>query len=409
MKIVRLALSTLVCFCALAQDRVPKVIVLPASSVDAAKEGSGLAFKEVPLRDKLTLARNATTPAFSSPEAQAVIDTALRTKEFKFALPPPDATVILTNDGEDIVVARGRFQQQTEGITNYVLWNEPASESLLLQVPVDAVQTTASVVQLLSAIFEWDPRSRPNLAIAVAEPRCDGVEFLRGATSDNDFRQIVTTREEVSGAIYEGEAWLSITHRHGQGYPKEMVNFPERFPPLRSRVDHLSTAQLMTAIANPGRAQYTLSGTVPRATFLMHELFARPDFNGDDFRKLTSIPDSRPASPVPLVVSEAARAGIDGRVTDEILDYFRDRIAKTPGSATFEAPAYMSFLNTHQIAGYCEDGLNFLARRVAVRESLRYVGRFCHTRAALEAVSGVGDEYSKDRAVAMAQIRKALE
>ena len=405
-RFVRVLLCSAVCLCAFAQQRLPNVTLLRLSSLDAAKDGGGPAAKEVPLREKLTLARAATTSAFSSQEAEAVIETALRTNELKFALPRPESTAILTHAGEDIVIASGRFEDQPQGITNYILWNEPASESLLLRVPPDAIRTADGVQRLLSAILDWDPKIRANLTIAFAEPRRDGIEFLRASTTDNDFRQYPTIKDGISSAIDGTDAWLSITYRHSRAYPPEMVNFPERFPPLRVRVEHWSTSQLIAAIDNPGRARYMVSGAVARASFLMQELFTRPDFSGDDFRKLTSIVISRGAAKaVPLAIEEAMRAGVDERYAPEIIDYFRHRISQGPGAASFVAPSYMRFLNTRAINGYCDDAVQFLESRAAITESLRYIGHFCHTRRAFEAVSSLEDPiYSKDRAIALAQI-----
>ena len=53
--------------------------------------------------------------------------------------------------------------------------------------------------------------------------RSDGVEFFRGSTRDNVFRQFNTNLEEISGMIKGASAWLSISYRHSGGYPPEMV------------------------------------------------------------------------------------------------------------------------------------------------------------------------------------------
>jgi hypothetical protein len=374
--------------------------------------GGDISYKEVPLVEKLALARKATTPASSSMEARTVIETALKTTRFTFTLPPPDSSAILTHAGEDIVIARGQFPDAPEGIRSYVLWNEPASESLLLEVAAQELRTRESVQRLLTRVFEWDPHGRLSLALAVASPRSDGVEFLRGSTRDNVFRQFNTNLEEISGMINGADAWLSISYRHGAGYPPEMVNFPERFPPLRARITQWNKTELMTAIENPGRARFMVAGDIARTRMLMLALFARADFDHNDFRKLMAVVvNTGMADLVPFAVRTAVQARVDGRYTSEIMGYFRDRFAKHPSAMTFQAPVYMNFLKQQGMDGYCEDAVHFLVTAVAIGESLRYAGKFCHTREAYEAVLNLMEEpiHSKDRMLALDEIGKSLQ
>src|ERR1700748_1141486 len=96
------------CLSAFAQQSVPRVSSLPPSVVGSG--GGGIAYEEVPLVEKVALARKATTSTSCSEEARAIIETALKTTRFAFTLPPPDSCAILTHAGEDIVIARGQLQ-----------------------------------------------------------------------------------------------------------------------------------------------------------------------------------------------------------------------------------------------------------------------------------------------------------
>jgi hypothetical protein len=157
MRLLHSVLCLVVCLSAFAQDHPAPKVNDPRLGVHrVASLGEfayGVAYKDASVSEMLTLTRSATAPA-SSTEAKGVLAAAIQIPSFfTFALPAPDSTAVLTHAGEDILIARGRLKAGPAGITNFLLWNEPVSTSLLLEIPPKALQTPEGVEDLFSHAF----------------------------------------------------------------------------------------------------------------------------------------------------------------------------------------------------------------------------------------------------------------
>lgn len=133
------------------------VEITVASSIPAATSwlSGGPSFGEVPLGEKISLARAAAGPA--SFESREVLKTAVNSWQtyLRLDLQVPGASATLTRDGEDIAVASGELAPNASGFSHFLLWDEPVATSLLLQIPPSTLNNPAALETVLTDLFAW--------------------------------------------------------------------------------------------------------------------------------------------------------------------------------------------------------------------------------------------------------------
>jgi hypothetical protein len=340
---------------------------------------------DVPLPEKLALARNAGVPA-SSPEANGVLESATKLcrKFVKLDLSNFDSKLILTRTGEDVLVSWGHLSGDPQGISNFLLWDEPVSTSLLLQIPPQKLQTPALLEDLLAGMFIWGEGNLESVFIDWSAATHPGQEALRGSAFFRVIHQVNVERElTISGYSDGAEAWLSITLAKNLGFQlfeHDMIRISERFPPLRTRVPQWTTSQLLAAIGQGGKAENRYDKAFERDRVLLEELMRRPDFTASAFQDLLdrdlgtgpSMGDSLPGA-----ILVAAQSGDGARFIPVMLAYFQGlqlRGRPVVGSETY----WLMFkLNRGARPEFCELAVGLLNSHLAVELSQEYTAKFC--------------------------------
>lgn len=338
---------------------------------------------EVPIPEKLALARTASRPAHSA-EAQSVLARAIQLcrRFIKLDLPSPESTVLLTHDGEDVLASQGSLQNNMAGISRYLLWDDPVSTSLLLQVPLSKLQTPVLLEALLRGMLAWGEGYLQSVGINWSASVPQGGEILRGASHFCILRQVFVKPElTVTGYADGYQGWLAITLERdllGGGADPDMVDVPERFPPLRARILEWSTPALVAATGHNGRG----CSAYRRDQILLQELLRRPDLSMDDFRDLVlrdvgTGPSAGWGLPEPIRL--AIRSSSGARFAAIILEYFEGLKAKRSPVAESEASQLLYQLADNARPEFCDLVLGLANDSLAMSESRKYIDKFCKT------------------------------
>ncbi len=335
----------------------------------------------------------------------------------KLELPSPDSTAILTHAGEDVLVSWGRFYGDSGGISSFLLWDDPVSTSLLLQVPRQTLETPAPLEDLLTGMFAWGEENLESVFIDLSPTTPTGRECIRGMGFFRVVREVALGPQlTISGYSEKTGAWLSITFRKDLGFPffeHDMMYIAERFPPLRTRVPGWTTAQLLAAAGHGGRAGDQYARPFERDRVLLQELLQRQNLTADDFQDLIDRavgtgPSRGPALPGVILVAAQSESG--ARFTPVMLNYFRRLETKSRPAAESEARGLFLPLDRGALPAFCNLAVGFLKEQLAVRESIQFADKFCSSQEAYEAVLSVEEHvgYAKDRSAALDQITKRL-
>jgi hypothetical protein len=335
---------------------------------------------EVPIPEKLAVARNPGRPA-DSVEVRSVLESAtqLCRRFIKLDLPSPESTFVLTHDSEDVLVSQGSFQDNAAGISRYLLWDDPVSTSLMMQVSPSILKAPVLLEALLKGMLAWGEGNLQSVGINWSASVPQGAEILRGSSHFCILRQMAVRPELTAAGYADGpEGWLAITFEKDLlgGADSEMVDIPERFPPLRTRILDWSTQALITATGHNGRG-YSAYG---RDRILLQELLRRPDLSINDFRDLVlrdvgAGPSARWGLPEPIQVAIQSSSG--ARFAASILEYFEGLRAKRSPVAESEAGQLVYRLVHDARPEFCDLVSGLANGGLAISESRVYTEKFC--------------------------------
>lgn len=341
-----------------------------------------LANQEVPVVEKLNLARRANTePPY--PEARVAIDDSIRSfnRWLTVDIPPPESIATLTFHGQDIAIAHGQYSETSEGSIQYLLWNEPHRSSLLLAVPRTTLESPALIEGLLKQIISWTPRSglKEIAAYWFRDPR-DGSIALVGSGADRLPRQFDMGPEYLISGISNGTpGWISLTSRANS---RPELSVAERFPPVRARIATWTKAELMRATVHKPRGDTLGKGfatdEVLREGIILNELIGRDDLTPTDFQDLIQRRVGDPSMhQTPATMRAAVRTGKGARFIPVMLDYFAKMKLRNPALAQRDATPLMYQAAQDERPEFCDLALGFLKDDLAVKQSALYTGRFC--------------------------------
>ena len=389
----------------------PRVLVQPVGRLQSFN--TVLNKNEVPLARKLALALAATEQADSA-AARSTLEAAMKDAGSILSKPlaPPAAWSILTDAGEDILVARWSPDSWVDGIVPVVLWDDSIADTVIFRCRASQMKSPDTLAHIIDGLFRWDNRRLYGARLWLKYPLEPG-GVLVGLGMSGSRGQFLIGPEVIFSGFLRGEtAYLGISFVSSAfAFPGDLKLFDERFPPLRERVSNWTTEKLIVETRRIPRASVLPGGAIGRNRVLVHEAIKRDDLTIDMCQDLLTRGVGNGLTMGNFIIPELIRAAIEERrvrrFAPAIFEYLNSRF--TRGARFGEADVILLGLVSENDIDLEEQAARYLESKVAVQGSLKYLQERGRTERARNAVASLDlDEWAQQRKTALAAINRRI-